>query len=1233
MRPGRRGGSDSDPERPQRKPRDVPKKQSHSGPSANAKRGKVAVGKKAAKAVKTTALVLVATGRFSLKRVVPFVGVLCVRVFGNHKAFQGLSCATFAVNAVKARSVSRSVRASVQQIQQRSGKGPGFWKGGLLSAADATTQADTGTNNILTEFDDASHPLVVLQDKAPFLFHPVLKSIASPTLFIHGTPRVLKIIAPGALRTLRFYGHLLPVIAGYVKCLLLDVGLKKKSLSSEQIQQIWDLKHEWGALKVKTMILDLGGFYLKVGQVFATKSDLLPPQYIAALKSVFDDCPPVDGKVIRKIVQKELKGKVDKLFASFEKSPLATATIAQVHVATLNDGKTKVAVKVQVPGSEKLMAMDMKNMLAVSEFADNKGIKLPFDHTSILKEYRTQVPLEFDFTREANMLTVIGNAIEGRCPDITTPKAIDSLSTKKVLTMSFVEGESLGDIIQRALRAANGGEGEPISSGAGFQQKAAAGMLTKNGTRINGSSLIAQLIESYGTQIFGIGKFHSDPHPGNLLVAPDGKTLSIIDFGQTKVLDDTTRLGICRLILALAADRKDETIAYAKALGLEITGASSDFALTVCYILFDTRMDIEEAHFSPLDADVPPEMRVVKIETIPEEVFMFIRVIALVRGILISLDTDVHARTLWQPYAIQALRAAGDKIPGWALEHEATLNAARKLSSPGTPSGINSTISPSAKTPGKTGTGDTGAIYDKMKTLGQWMSVHRLPANQKTLMPFVGYGLTSVEQIAAAVERNETDKLKNAFRKFSADDAKRCQDLAAEQAAGAAVRLDSEEAAKSGRAAVNEKAKKAKAAKAERELEDKARKAQKAAKASSKKSKSDPGGSDESKLTLSLMMASLRWARRARTYLAADTAAEAVRLKSEEARLARMAEREKAEEAAAIEAEKKAKKADAERMAERIKQADKEAAEKETENAEKENELELAERKKHEAKVSKAKVAKAKAERIKAEEEAAAKKVADELAAKVKAEEEAVKQKAVDEAEEFRKAAVKAGYRRIERHVDESKVETLERELAEAEAGLEEETQEKRAAAEKAGRKRAEAKAEARAKAEKEAVDKEAAQMAATEKAGAETAAIEKAAAEKAAAEKAAAEQAAAEKAAAEKAAADEAEKKVEPTPEPTAEPTPEPTPEAPTEKAVTEPVNPESKVEPEVETPAVDVAEAVSPDPASAEPVPALPETSMGKQSENTPELKTATSVDAPHSSGKKKGVGKKKGGGKKKH
>ena len=251
---------------------------------------------------------------------------------------------------------------------------------------------------------------------------------------------------------------------------------------------------------------------------------------------------------------------------------------------------------------------------------------------------------------------------------------------------------------------------------------------------------------------------------------------------------DETRLGICRLILALAADRAEETARYAAALGLEISGASKEFAMTVCYILFDTRMDLIEAHLSPLDAVVPPEMRLVKLETIPEDIFMLIRVVALIRGMLISLNAlDVNARLIWRPYAMAALRAAGERVPGWALDHEAAVDEAAETS-PKTPKTPNAGAGASADP-------KSGAVYGKMKALAGWMRANDLPHNRKALTPFVATGLLTVEHVAAAIEREEEDKLARAFLMFSPEDAKRCRAIAMRVAAGAGARMDAEEAA------------------------------------------------------------------------------------------------------------------------------------------------------------------------------------------------------------------------------------------------------------------------------------------------------------------------------------------------------------------------------------------------------------------------------------------------------
>ena len=177
---------------------------------------------------------------------------------------------------------------------------------------------------------------VISPPATPLPLPAFVPRMLAPLVVVRVAPSVLSVAAPGVLRTLRFYGHLFPVIAGYLKCLLIDSKrLAATGASEDEIQDAWDAKHAWGASRVADMIHDLGGFYLKVGQVFATKSDLLPPQYVSALKGVFDECPPVPFAEIAKIVEEDLGSSVTSTFFTFQQKPIASATIAQVHAATL----------------------------------------------------------------------------------------------------------------------------------------------------------------------------------------------------------------------------------------------------------------------------------------------------------------------------------------------------------------------------------------------------------------------------------------------------------------------------------------------------------------------------------------------------------------------------------------------------------------------------------------------------------------------------------------------------------------------------------------------------------------------------------------------------------------------------------------------------------------------------------------------------------------------------------
>ena len=150
--------------------------------------------------------------------------------------------------------------------------------------------------------------------------------------------------------------------------------------------------------------------------------------------------------------------------------------------------------------------------------------------------------------------------------------------------------------------------------------------------------------------------------------------------------------------------------------------------------------------------------------------FFKLRVVALIRGILISLDADVHARMVWRPYAMAALRAAGERIHAWALEQE------QEIESGGNDDGSTDDGAPMEQKKQKAG-GQTN-VYARMKTLAMWMRENDLPHNRKCLIPIAGAGIMSVQDIADAIGRDDSKVLDAALKKFSGAQRRKLEDAA-----------------------------------------------------------------------------------------------------------------------------------------------------------------------------------------------------------------------------------------------------------------------------------------------------------------------------------------------------------------------------------------------------------------------------------------------------------------------
>jgi ubiquinone biosynthesis protein len=269
---------------------------------------------------------------------------------------------------------------------------------------------------------------------------------------------------------------------------------------------------------LRATLQDCGGMFIKLGQVASTRNDLLPPPVIAELTQLQTAVAPADPASIRGVVEEELGRPVEEVFAEFDWTPLAAASIGQVHRATLVSGEV-VVVKVQRPRVADIVNRDTQAMLSLARFVQRRtSIGLRFDVVTLVREFTDAVNAELDFTVEGQAGERVRND-RGTDDGIHIPAVHLELCTKRLLVLEEVSGVPVSD--QAALDA------NPVPR----------------------LVLAERLLHCFLAQILQDGVFHADPHPGNILLAEDG-TLNLLDFGSTGILDPSTLEALGGLLLA-----------------------------------------------------------------------------------------------------------------------------------------------------------------------------------------------------------------------------------------------------------------------------------------------------------------------------------------------------------------------------------------------------------------------------------------------------------------------------------------------------------------------------------------------------------------------------------------------------------------------------------------------------------------------------------------------------------
>jgi ubiquinone biosynthesis protein len=390
------------------------------------------------------------------------------------------------------------------------------------------------------------------------------------------------------------------------------------------------------ARRIERAICSLQGLFIKVGQLISIMTNFLPEEFRAELEGLQDAVPPRPYVDIEKRIREELGKTPDELFAHFERRPIASASIGQVHLARLHDG-AKVAVKVQYPDIEEIVRRDLNTLRRIFRivewFIPYQGLE------DLYREIREIVLEELDYRAEAENAARIAANFEGRT-DVAFPRVVAELSTTRVLVTHFENGVKITD---------------------------------KLGTKklgLDRGQLARQVVEIYCQQIFTDGIYHADPHPGNLIVRPNESgppTIVFLDFGAVAEIPANVRGGIAELIQGALTRDTRRIVAAMKQMGFVARGANERVFEQVIEYFHDRfqetvsldSLNLKDIKFDPQKGlESVADLRRMDISLrelsenfhIPKQLIVLERTLLLLMGLCTELDPTLNPMTVIRPY-------------------------------------------------------------------------------------------------------------------------------------------------------------------------------------------------------------------------------------------------------------------------------------------------------------------------------------------------------------------------------------------------------------------------------------------------------------------------------------------------------------------------------------------------------------------------------------------------------
>jgi ubiquinone biosynthesis protein len=289
--------------------------------------------------------------------------------------------------------------------------------------------------------------------------------------------------------------------------------------------------------RIRQILGELGPVFIKIGQFASTRPDIFPKPILRELEKLQDKAPPIPFAEIKLIVEKELGAPINGLFYKFDPTPLATASIGQVHYAILHNGES-VAVKVQRLNIRTVIQTDLEIMKDIVPLIEQRFPKLKdYSLQGFLREFSGWLEKELDYRIEGNNAEKIAEGFK-KDPLVFIPRIYWDFTTKRVLTMAYVDGVKLNDLQKIA--------------DLNYDRKKIADNISK--------ALFLQILRG--------GYFHGDPHPGNIFILP-GEKIAFVDFGITGNLTGETKRRFANLIRALTRSNTNSMVKALLELGAE----------------------------------------------------------------------------------------------------------------------------------------------------------------------------------------------------------------------------------------------------------------------------------------------------------------------------------------------------------------------------------------------------------------------------------------------------------------------------------------------------------------------------------------------------------------------------------------------------------------------------------------------------------------------------------------